>query len=279
MTTPSFVEANGLRFAYLEQGEGPLVLLVHGFPDTAHTWDEIRPALAEAGYRAVAPFTRGYLPTEVPQREAFDSDTLGRDIVALIEALGESSAIVVGHDWGASAAYSAAGLQPERVRMLVTTAIPHPAGLRPSLSLLWAVRHFFWLSRRGAADKLLKDDLAYIDELVARWSPTWDVPPDETAKVKEVFRNRESLHAALGYYRAASPRLPPGHRAKVKMPAVAFAGLDDIIAPEAYERERVRARYLDTYEIVKMPGGHFLHREHPEPFTRELLRVIEAHAV
>ncbi len=279
MTEPKYVAANGLKFAYLEEGEGPLVLLVHGFPDTAHTWDRVRPALAEAGYRAVAPFTRGYLPTEIPKQEAFDSDTLGRDLLALIEALGETSAIVVGHDWGASAAYSAAGLQPQRVRMLVTLAIPHPAGLRPTPSLLWAVRHFYWLSRRGAADKLLADDLAYIDELVARWSPAWNVPPNETARVKEIFRDRDCLHAALGYYRAASPRLPPGHRARVKMPAVAFAGADDIIALDAFDKPRVRARYAEAYEVVKMPGGHFMHREHPEVFTHELLRVIEAYAV
>ena len=61
------VEANGLKFAYLEQGTGPLVLLVHGFPDTAHTWRDVMPAIAEAGFRAVAPFTRGYKPTEIPK--------------------------------------------------------------------------------------------------------------------------------------------------------------------------------------------------------------------
>ena len=65
---PKTVTANGLRFGYLERGEGPLVLLVHGFPDTAYTWDKVMPALAEAGFRAVAPFTRGYRPTEVDRK-------------------------------------------------------------------------------------------------------------------------------------------------------------------------------------------------------------------
>jgi|GEM_PF-3747368 len=82
-----YVQANGLRFAYFEEGTGPLVLLLHGFPDTAHAWDQVRPALAAAGFRAVSPFTRGYAPTEVPRDEAFDADTLGRDALALIEAL------------------------------------------------------------------------------------------------------------------------------------------------------------------------------------------------
>src|SRR5213078_1539062 len=93
------VEANGLRFAYLEQGSGPLVLLLHGFPDTAHTWDRALAELARGGYRAVAPFMRGYFPTAIPSDGRYDADTLGRDALALIEALGEESAVVVGHDW------------------------------------------------------------------------------------------------------------------------------------------------------------------------------------
>src|SRR4051812_47609508 len=105
-----YVHANGLRFAYFEEGHGPLVLMVHGFPDTPHTWDHARPALAAAGFRVVTPFTRGYAPTEIPAREAFDADTLARDLLALIPALGAETAYVVGHDWGAGASYSAAAL-------------------------------------------------------------------------------------------------------------------------------------------------------------------------
>src|SRR6185295_7145141 len=90
-----YLSANGLRFAYLEEGTGPLVLLLHGFPDTAHTWDDVRPRLAGKGYRAVSPFMRGYHPTGVPARDA-DQETIDMDALALIEALGASSAIVVG---------------------------------------------------------------------------------------------------------------------------------------------------------------------------------------
>src|SRR5689334_12208459 len=79
---PRFVQASGLRFGYLEQGQGPLVLLVHGFPDTAYTWDRTMAAVAGAGFRAVAPFTRGYHPTEIPPDGPFDSETLGRDLLA-----------------------------------------------------------------------------------------------------------------------------------------------------------------------------------------------------
>ncbi len=267
------IEANGLRFAYFEQGEGPLVLALHGFPDTPHTWDAVRPALAEDGYRVVTPFTRGYHPTEAPEREEYDSDTLGRDILALIEALGEREAIVLGHDWGASAAFSAVGLEPDKVRALVTVAIPHPARLRPTLRLAWTARHFFTLRLPGAVARTRKNDFATIDALVSRWAPAWDVPPDETRAVKEAFAQPGCLEAALGYYRALTPKPPAGQRRRVKVPAAAFAGTDDIIAPELYEH--ARPHYLDRYEIVTMPGGHFMHREHPEIFIRELRRVLK----
>ena len=84
----NYIHANGLKFAYLEQGDGPLVMLLHGFPDTAHTWSHQMQALAAAGYRVVAPFLRGYPPTEIPSDGYYDKATLASDIAALIEALG-----------------------------------------------------------------------------------------------------------------------------------------------------------------------------------------------
>jgi pimeloyl-ACP methyl ester carboxylesterase len=268
------VTANGLRFTYLEEGTGPLVLLLHGFPDTPRTWEHARPALAGAGFRAVSPFMRGYAPTEIPRDGAYDSETLGRDALALIEALGERDAFVVGHDWGASAAYCAVGLEPSRVRGLVTVAIPHPASILPTPATLWKVRHFFTLSRSGAAARIRAGNFAHIDELVQRWSPAWKVPPGETDAVKKALREPGSLEAALGYYRALRPRLPASQRKKVTVPSVAFAGEHDILDTSAYER--ARSRYTGPYEVVRMPGGHFMHREHPERFTRELVRVLSA---
>jgi pimeloyl-ACP methyl ester carboxylesterase len=269
------VTANGLEFAYLEEGEGPLVLLLHGFPDTAHSWDAVLPRVADQGFRVVAPFMRGYYPSEIPSDGPFDSDTLGRDALALIESLDEDKAILVGHDWGASAAYSAAGIDSSKLSLLVTMAIPHPASLRPTPKLLWNMRHFLTLRRRGAAARVRKDDFAMIDTLVRRWSPEWDVPASETKAVKRAFREPGCLEAALGYYRAAGVRLPAGQRNKVDVPGVAFAGLHDVIAPREYGR--ARNRYTKSYEIVQVPGGHFMHREHPIEFIDEFLAVLRAH--
>ena len=101
-----FVTANGLKFGYLEQGTGPLVLLVHGFPDTPYTWDAAMPAIAAAGFRAVAPFTRGYHPTEIPADGDYDGDTLGKDILALIEALLEGDAAMTSRSCAINPAWS-----------------------------------------------------------------------------------------------------------------------------------------------------------------------------
>ena len=122
------VTANGLEFRYLSAGDGPLALLLHGFPDTAHTWRHLLPALAGAGFRAVAPWTRGYAPTQVPADGDYTVAALAADANALHDALGGGpDAVLVGHDWGAITAYGAAALEPDRWRRVVTMAVPPPA--------------------------------------------------------------------------------------------------------------------------------------------------------
>jgi pimeloyl-ACP methyl ester carboxylesterase len=269
------VKANGLSFTCLEEGAGPLILLVHGFPDTAHSWDAVRPGLAAAGFRAVSPFTRGYAPSEPAPDGDYRMEALADDLVALIEALGEESAIVVGHDWGSPAAHGAAIKAPARVRMLVTVAIPHPASVRLTPALVWRARHFVSLRRRGAARRMRATGFAEVDVLVRRWSPAWNPPPDETAAVKRAFAQPGCVEAALAYYRAAGNSVPRFLRAPVEVPALAFAGATDYaLRPSAFER--ARRWYPAGYEVVTLPGGHFLHREHPAEFTAELVRRLPA---
>lgn len=277
MSTTRTVEANGVHFHVIEEGSGPLVLLIHGFPDTAHTWDATRPVLAAAGYRAVSPYTRGYSPTSVPADGRYDSDALGQDVVALISALGEERAIVVGHDWGASAAYSAATLAPEKVSKLITVAIPHPGSFRPTLKKAWGARHFVALRLPGAVERFKRDDFSEVETLMRRWSPAWNIPAGETAAVKESFRAPGSLDAALGYYRAMRPWLPSSLRHRIDVPTATFSGdSDGVLTHDDYEP--ARSWFKRSYEVVRVPGGHFLHREYPEHFNRELLRVLKGDA-
>ena len=109
-------------------GAGPLALCLHGFPDSAWTYRYLLPALADAGFRAVAPFMRGYAPTAVPADGRYQTGALGLDACALHEALGgDGDAVIIGHDWGAMATYTAANHEPDRWRRVVTMAVP-PSG-------------------------------------------------------------------------------------------------------------------------------------------------------
>jgi len=129
------VSANGLRFAYLEGGSGPLVVLLHGWPDTPHTWDHQLAALAGAGFRVAAPWLRGYPPTEIPRSGYFDIGTLAVDVRELIRVLGGGDpCLLVGQDWGASIGYQVLAAFPEVVRSAVVMAVPHPAATRESLA-------------------------------------------------------------------------------------------------------------------------------------------------
>jgi pimeloyl-ACP methyl ester carboxylesterase len=272
------IVANGVRFAYLGEGKGPLVLLLHGFPDTAHTWDEARSALARAGYRAVAPFMRGYAPSALAPDGRYDPEALGRDAIALIRALGSESAILVGHDWGALTAYAAACLDADAIRCLVTVGIPHPASMIPTLGIAWRGRHFVRLKLPGAVGALRANDFAMADELVRRWSPAWKVPAGETHAVKKSFRSPGSTEAAVAYYRQFPARLPRFFKRKIAAPSIAFAGETDGVLRDVSVYERARSRFTGPYEVVRMPGGHFMHREDPERFARELVRALTEHA-
>jgi pimeloyl-ACP methyl ester carboxylesterase len=269
----SFVEANGLRFGFFAEGDGPLVLLMHGFPDTPHTWDHVRPALAAAGFRAVSPFMRGYAPTSIPEGDAYTNRDLGEDVLALIKALGHESAILVGHDWGAVAVYAATHLAPDRVEKLVTVAIPHPRTLRPSLGNAWRFRHFFAFKLPGAARRFRRDDFRQVDVLYKRWSPAWDAPRSELEAVKNVFAAPGSAHAALGYYRRLQFKPDDFMKEPIRVPTLVFAGLNDLIAAEVYDEGKWM--FANTYKVERIPGGHFMHRESPKQFVEALLAFLK----
>ena len=274
MTTESLrhVEANGLRFAYLEDGAGPLVLMLHGFPDSARSWDHARAAVAARGFRAVSPWMRGYAPTASPARDA-DAETLGRDVLGLIVALGAETAIVVGHDWGALAGHAAAALEPAKLSKLITVAIPHPGTWRTTPRKAWRVRHFLAYKLPGAARRFARDDFAGLTAIYKRWSPSWSPGPDELAPVRAGFADPASLAAAFGYYRTLQLRPPRWLRRSIAVPTVAFAGQDDPMATGDDYRHAARG-FTGAYTIEEMPGGHFMHREHPEIFAERLLRHL-----
>ena len=186
------VQANGLQFGVLEAGSGPLALCLHGFTDAAYTWRHLLPVLAGAGFHAVAPFMRGYAPTAIPADGAYHLGALVADAVALHEVLGgDANAVLIGHDWGAEAAYGAAAFAPDRWRRLVTLAIP-PAALDEVLfsdyeQLKRSFYLFMFRDPAGFAETVVaRDDLAFLDKLWRDWSMrraiscTWKNPARST---------------------------------------------------------------------------------------------------
>ncbi|MFO0595280.1 MAG: alpha/beta fold hydrolase [Myxococcaceae bacterium] len=264
--------ANGLKFAALEWGTpaAPLVLLVHGFPDTADSWTVLGPQLADGGFHVVAPFLRGYAPSALPERDT-DLRTLATDVAEWAAVLGEGQPVhLVGHDWGAEAAYGAVGLAASRFRSLTTIGIPHRATLKPSLRLAWGLRHFAELTLPGAEGRFARDDFAMMEKLIKRWSPDWKYGAAELEPVRACFRQPGVVHAALGYYRAASAFTPDFMRAKVQVPALCVVGADDP-ALRASDYEPTRAHFAKGMEILSIRGGHFCHREAPEQLIGPLL--------
>lgn len=204
------VEANGIEFGVLEAGSGPLALCLHGFPDSAYTWRYLLPELARAGFRAVAPFMRGYAPTAVAADGCYQLGALVADAVALHEALdGDERAILIGHDWGAETAYGAAAITPERWRRLVTIAVPPLALDERIFSDYQQLKRFFYLfllKTPRAQSVIAADGMAFLDRLWQDWSPGYDAAED-LRRAKQCLRDPRNLAAAIAYYQAEEPGL------------------------------------------------------------------------
>jgi pimeloyl-ACP methyl ester carboxylesterase len=283
------VEANGIEFGYLEAGEGPLALCLHGFPDSAHTWRHLLPELAGAGYHAVAPFMRGYAPTALAPEGDDGLGPLVADAVALHAALGgDGRAVLIGHDWGAEAAYGAASLAPGRWRRLVTIAIPPPALDERILSDYDQLKRLFYVFffKTPHADAVVAaDDMAFLDRLWHDWSPGYDATED-LVYAKRCLREPANLAAALGCYRAAEPglhdldpddRYAAEHAALARMPPQPVLYLhgdrdgciDRALAADATDHLAPGSRM----EVIR-DAGHFLHLEQPALVDERILRWL-----
>jgi len=283
------VSANGVDFAYLAAGDAgaPLALCLHGFPDSAHSWRHLLPDLAAAGFRAVAPFQRGYAPTSVPADGRFQSGALAVDANALHHALGgDERAVIIGHDWGAPATYGAAVLEPTRWRRVVGMAVP-PGGavgaaFVSNVAQLKRSWYMFFFQHPLSDLVVGANDLAFIDMLWADWSPGFDAST-EVGHVKDALRDPANLAAALGYYRATlgagyrDPELDGAQQATQGIPTqptlYLHGATDGCIGTEVAEFARTMLPDHVTVELVD-GAGHFLQVEQPTAVNRRVVEFV-----
>lgn len=269
------ISGGGLPHVVSTRGEGPDVVLLHGFPDTPYSWSGFEQALVEAGYRASVPWLRGYHPENIVAGRDCGAETIGRDALALLDAIDAERAVLVGHDWGALMTYAAATLDPQRVRAIVTSGIPHPSKLPRSPRTLWAARHFIALKMPWAASTCRRRDFAYLGRLYRRWSPSWSGPErDESLRrAKEALSSEATLEGAIEYYRDLSLSPLPLFEKAPPVPGLIIGGADDLDArPYPATAELLPA---PSRALVVKGAGHWPHREDEPLVTREVLAFLQ----
>jgi pimeloyl-ACP methyl ester carboxylesterase len=284
----SSVEARGLTFSYLEAGpaDGPLALCLHGFPDSAWTYRHLLPELAEAGFRAVAPWMRGYAPTDVPPDGRYQTGALAADANALHEALGgDGRAVIVGHDWGASATYGALSSQPDRWARGVTMAVPPFAAMAGGFLTYRQLKrswYMFFFQSPLADMAVAADDLAFIERLWVDWSPGYE-GRDDVAHVKDALRGTANLQAALGYYRATFGTAPPDPALAAEQAATAQIPSQPVLYLHGRDDGCLGVELVGGVSAFLSAGsaaeiiddcGHFLHVEKPKEVNTRIVDFL-----
>jgi pimeloyl-ACP methyl ester carboxylesterase len=282
------VQANGLTFSYIELGSGPLVLALHGFPDTPRTFRYQMQALARVGYRVVAPYMRGYFPTDAPLHGSYERAALTQDTLALIDALSDQPVVLIGHDWGAVAAYGAAIVAPEKIAKLITIAVPYGETWRNSIITNPAQQrrswYMFFFQMPFAETTVAHNNYAFLEKMWQDWSPGWAYPPEELQAVKDTFQQAGVLTAVLSYYRQLfNPRGDqPGLEAirarlgePIAVPTLYMHGArDGCVGVET--TEGMEHWFRNGLEKRIIPdGGHFVHQEQPEQVNQLILEFIQ----
>jgi pimeloyl-ACP methyl ester carboxylesterase len=264
-----------LPFVISQEGEGPDIVLLHGFPDTPHSFSQLQGELVGAGWRVSVPWLRGYHPETIVRGRPYDPETLGRDALALLDAIGVPRAVFVGHDWGALETYVAATLAPERVRGMVTLGIPHPSVLVRTPSSLWKARHFLALKLPWAARSCRRGDFAYLERLYRRWAPNWSGAEREESlrQAKLALSSDLTLNGAIDYYRA----LPLGGSGLLEgppsVPGLIVGGTADLIDAELFTASAALLPQPSRALIVDR-AGHWPHRENAAAVVPEIVSYV-----
>jgi pimeloyl-ACP methyl ester carboxylesterase len=285
------LEHDGMITTARTAGEGPLVLLLHGFPDDNHTFDAQLLALAAAGYKAVAPMMRGYEPGSQSAKKLYHLTHLAADVFAWMKLLNARQCHIIGHDWGALTTYVAAALQPKKFLSATTLAIPHlRRGLKGvtevPVQLLKSSYILLMQLPRVAETIVGRDDYAFVETLWKRWSPDWQFTPEELEQVKSTFRQPGVVNAATQYYRCLLSPLSLSAQqswslltSNLEVPVLALAGENDgCMDARLYDHLMQAPDFDKGLSVDLLPdAGHFLHRERPDVVNGLILDWLGRH--
>jgi pimeloyl-ACP methyl ester carboxylesterase len=305
------VRTNGIHLHLAEAGEGPLVLLLHGWPESWYSWRHQLRALADAGYHAVAPDVRGYGRSDKPEAiDAYSMKHLLADFTGLLDALGERTAVVVGHDWGAAMAWNCAALHPDRFRAVVGMSVPHlgrtPMPPTQLFKHMFGARWFYilYFQEPGVAEAELEADIprtmrttlagvpgfdttsdivrarkqgdGFLTGLdTPRTLPAWLTEDDLAYFVKEL--EGSGFRGGLNRYRNMDrdwEELPELATARIEQPALFITGEKDPASAMA-PLDLMKPLVPHLQEVRVIPGaGHWVQQERPAEVNAALLDFL-----
>jgi len=280
--TSNFIQANGVKLHYINEGTGELVVLLHGFPEFWYGWKNQISVLSKQ-YRVVAPDMRGYNLSDKPTNVSdYKIEVLAKDIADLIKALGAEKAIVVGHDWGAAVAWAVAALHPEVVKKLAILNVPHPAKMQQAFMKFnfsqWKKSWYIFFFQLPFLPEKLVGNKDFFKRTFDNMCQRKNIFSEEDLhKYAEAYRQPGTITAALNYYRAAFRGVTSGVVfPKIKAPVMVLWG----------EHDKALGKEL-TYNTDKFcegsfeihydnTSGHFIQHENPEWVNEKLLKFFSA---
>jgi pimeloyl-ACP methyl ester carboxylesterase len=267
----------GIRLHYVEEGEGPLVVLLHGFPEFWYSWRRQIPVLAQAGFHVVAPDMRGYDLSDKPAGwRAYDAGLVADDIAGLVRYFGEQSAHIVGHDWGAAVAYAVAMGHPDVVRGLAILNVPHPARMLEGLRTLKQLRKswymFFFQIPRLPEHLIGRDDFSFAKRSLRADSK--DAFSDEDLeRYVEAWSQPGALAGMINYYRAALRRSPGkalGQMKPIEAQTLVIWGMRD--RHLGSELAEPASEWVPNVRVERIPEAtHWVQHDAPERVNELLL--------
>ncbi len=278
-----FIETNGIRLHVREAGpeDGELVVMLHGFPEFSYGFHHQMDALAAKGYRVIAPDQRGYNLSDKPESlEAYKIDRLRDDITGLIEAFDETSAIVVGHDWGGAVAWHLAASKPEYVKKLVAINIPHPAAMPRVFAknpLQWvksSYMAFFQLPE--VPEKLMSaNNYESMEQAMASTAKPGAFSEEDLEQYRKAWQEPGALTGMLNWYRAIRKgSLQQVPTAPLQMPVRILWGLGDQFLSPMLAKESLK--FCANAELVWIgEATHWVHHEQPAIINRLISEFLE----